>query len=78
MQFYGDKLQMREGGVLVISNHKDLSDWLMMLTIGLRQGRMGSSKFFIKEIVKYVPGNFFIFLFFYFFIFLFIFLFYLK
>eukprot|EP01091_Cochliopodium_minus_P008273 TRINITY_DN1846_c0_g1_i1.p1 TRINITY_DN1846_c0_g1~~TRINITY_DN1846_c0_g1_i1.p1 ORF type:complete len:316 (-),score=89.87 TRINITY_DN1846_c0_g1_i1:27-974(-) len=55
-EFYGDEIPMRENGVLIISNHRDLSDWLMMLAFGLRKGRMGSIKFFIKEIVKYVPG----------------------
>jgi len=47
---------MREDGVLIISNHRELSDWLMMLSLGMRQGRLGVVKFFVKDIVKYVPG----------------------
>ena len=54
--FYGDEMPLRENGVLIISNHREMSDWLLMLSMGIRRGRLGVVKFFVKNAVKLVPG----------------------
>jgi len=51
----GDKLPVRETAI-VISNHRWFADWLSILLVAMRKGRMGCAKFFTKASIRYIPG----------------------
>lgn len=53
--FYGDQVPMRETA-LVIANHQSYSDWLSIFALSMRKGRMGTQKFFAKDVIRYIPG----------------------
>ena len=67
--FYGDQVPMRETA-LVIANHQSYSDWLSskscaicsfdpqltVFALSMRKGRMGTQKFFAKDVIRYIPG----------------------
>ena len=55
VRFTGDDIPRRENAIL-IANHQSMSDVLVLLCFAWRCGRVGDMKWFVKDIVKYVPG----------------------
>jgi len=53
--FWGDQVPEKEC-VLLISNHQCMSDIPALMTLAIRNARIGDLKFFVKDIIKYVPG----------------------
>jgi 1-acyl-sn-glycerol-3-phosphate acyltransferase len=51
----GEPLPRRENA-LVIPNHQSMADVLLLLCVAWRCGRLGDMKWFVKDVVKYVPG----------------------
>lgn len=51
----GDAVPSDENA-LVVANHQDYSDIVMLLCLGARKGRLGDMKWFVKDGLKYVPG----------------------
>ena len=51
----GEPLPRRENA-LVIPNHQTMADVLLLLCLAWQCGRLGDMKWFVKDIVKYVPG----------------------
>jgi 1-acyl-sn-glycerol-3-phosphate acyltransferase len=51
----GDALPPKEN-VLVLSNHQSMADIMMLLWLGQRCERLGDTKFFVKDVLKFVPG----------------------
>lgn len=51
----GDELPMREN-VMVIANHQAMTDINSLFRLARRQGRIGDLKWFVKDVIKYVPG----------------------
>ena len=51
----GDGLPVRENAI-VIANHQEIPDIPVIFSIAREQQRLGDLKFFVKDIVKYVPG----------------------
>lgn len=55
IEISGDELPMKEN-VLVIANHQAMTDINTLFRLARRQGRIGDLKWFVKDIIKYVPG----------------------
>lgn len=55
IRFTGDEIPRRESAIL-IANHQSMSDVLVLLCFAWRCGRVGDMKWFVKDVVKYVPG----------------------
>ena len=55
IRFTGDEVPRRENAIL-IANHQSMSDVLVLLCFAWRCGRVGDIKWFVKDIIKYVPG----------------------
>jgi len=54
--FYGDKIPMNVcENVLYISNHQTTVDWMMAVSIAIRQGYGGKVRWFMKDSLKYLP-----------------------
>lgn len=53
--FTGDDVPERENA-FVISNHQAMTDILILFSLAVRKGRLGNLKFFVKDVLKYVPG----------------------
>lgn len=53
--FYGDKLPLHQNAI-VICNHLSVLDWLVLFSLARRKGRLGVTKFLIKDSVKWIPG----------------------
>jgi 1-acyl-sn-glycerol-3-phosphate acyltransferase len=51
----GDKIEPRENA-LMFSNHQQLVDIPVLLTLAMPNGRIGDFKWFVKDIIKYIPG----------------------
>lgn len=51
----GDKLPYRENA-FVLPNHQTMADVLLLICLAWRCGRLGDLKWFVKDIIKYVPG----------------------
>lgn len=51
----GDALP-RDENAIVVANHQDYSDIMMLLCLGARKGRLGDMKWFVKDVLKYLPG----------------------
>ncbi|MEE2755208.1 MAG: lysophospholipid acyltransferase family protein [Myxococcota bacterium] len=51
----GDKVPVREN-VFVTSNHQSVADIMVMLCFAWRCGRIGDMKWFVKDILKWIPG----------------------
>ncbi|MFH1808333.1 MAG: lysophospholipid acyltransferase family protein [Pseudomonadota bacterium] len=51
----GDELPPLEH-VLLLSNHQQMADITFLMFLGRRQQRLGDMKWFVKDIVKWVPG----------------------
>lgn len=55
IRFLGERVPMRENALL-LSNHQTMTDVMVLLCFGWRCGRLGDLKFFVKDVVKWVPG----------------------
>jgi len=55
LTIYGDKLPLRESAIVIV-NHRWLLDWVTILSLASRKGRLGCCKFFAKNSVKWIPG----------------------
>ena len=55
VRFSGDDIGYRDNAI-VISNHQSMTDVMVMLCFAWRCGRIGDLKFFVKDVIKYVPG----------------------
>lgn len=51
----GDAIPPRENS-LVLANHQSMTDVLLLLCLAWRARRLGDMKWFVKRIVRYVPG----------------------
>ena len=51
----GDEMRETEDALLTV-NHRGMADILSLFTLGYRKGRLGDMKWFVKDILKYVPG----------------------
>lgn len=51
----GDEIPMRENAV-VVSNHQQIPDITVLMAIAKSKDRLGDLKWFVKDVVKYVPG----------------------
>lgn len=55
IRFSGDAILPRENA-LVLPNHQSMTDVLLLICFSWRARRLGDLKFFVKDVVKYVPG----------------------
>ena len=55
VQISGDVLPYQEN-VMVTANHQSMSDIATLFRVARRQGRIGDLKWFVKDVLKYVPG----------------------
>ncbi|NOZ78402.1 MAG: acyltransferase [Acidobacteria bacterium] len=51
----GDEIPERENAIVVV-NHQQMTDIMVILDFALRRHRLGDLKFFVKDILKWVPG----------------------
>lgn len=51
----GDAIPMRENAI-VIANHQQMSDILVIMMLAYSKGRIGDLKWFVKDVIKFVPG----------------------
>ncbi|MEC7948995.1 MAG: lysophospholipid acyltransferase family protein [Myxococcota bacterium] len=51
----GDDLP-REENALLISNHQSIADVMVLLCLAWQCGRVQDMKWFVKDVVKYIPG----------------------
>ncbi len=51
----GDDVPVGENAIVVI-NHQSMSDIAVIFTLARRKERLGDLKWFVKDILKYVPG----------------------
>ena len=55
LQISGDELPANENAVM-LANHQSAVDTIVQLMLGWRYRRLGDMKFFIKDIIKWIPG----------------------
>ncbi len=55
VQIAGDALPYQEN-VMVTANHQAMTDINTLFRLARRQGRIGDLKWFVKDVIKYVPG----------------------
>jgi 1-acyl-sn-glycerol-3-phosphate acyltransferase len=51
----GDEIPQDENAILVV-NHQSMSDIPVLLDYGYRHGRLGDLKWYVKDVIKWVPG----------------------
>ena len=51
----GDNVPQQEN-VIVILNHQEMADIVVMMFLAKEKGRLGDMKWFVKDVIKYVPG----------------------
>ena len=51
----GDDVPVRENAI-VVSNHQDMTDIAVIFALAREKERLGDLKWFVKDIIKYVPG----------------------
>lgn len=55
IQFSGDEIPEKEN-VIVIANHQQMSDIPVLFSLASRKKCLGDMKWFMKDVIKYVPG----------------------
>lgn len=55
IEFSGERIIAGENAI-VLANHQSAVDIIVQLAFGQLFGRLGDMKFFVKDILKYVPG----------------------
>ena len=53
--FTGDVIPERENAFLIV-NHQGMTDILVLFGLAIRKKRLGNMKYFVKDVLKYVPG----------------------
>lgn len=53
--FTGDELPKNENA-MIICNHQNIADIPALMSLAARHGRLGDMKWFVKDIIKYIPG----------------------
>ncbi len=53
--FSGDKIPSQENAI-VVANHQEMTDICLLFTLAIRKKRLGDMKWFVKDIIKYMPG----------------------
>src|SRR3989338_6319603 len=53
--FSGDELPIKENAIVIL-NHQGLVDIPVVFRLARRKKRLGDMKWFVKDILKYVPG----------------------
>lgn len=53
--FTGDDVPERENA-MIVANHQQMPDILALMMFGWRKKRLGDMKYFVKDVLKYVPG----------------------
>jgi len=53
--YHGDEVPARENAV-VLMNHQEMTDIAVLFSFARAKKRLGDLKWFVKDIVKYVPG----------------------
>ena len=58
LEVTGDELtpEMRKENSIVIMNHQSMADITVLLMYAKAQGRLGDLKWYVKDVLKYVPG----------------------
>jgi 1-acyl-sn-glycerol-3-phosphate acyltransferase len=51
----GDQIINTENAILVC-NHQEMTDIPVLFELGVRNGRLGDIKWYVKDILKYIPG----------------------
>ncbi len=51
----GDDVPMRENAIVVL-NHQEMADITVVFSVARWKGRVGDLKWFVKDVLKYVPG----------------------
>lgn len=51
----GDDVPMRESAIVIL-NHQDMADITVIFSFARAKDRVGDLKWFVKDIIKYVPG----------------------
>ncbi len=54
-RFTGEQVPIRENA-FVTANHQSIADIMVLLTLSWRCKRLGDTKWFVKDILKYLPG----------------------
>jgi 1-acyl-sn-glycerol-3-phosphate acyltransferase len=55
VEISGDPLPQKEN-VILVCNHQEMADITVLFRLARCQGRLGDLKWFVKDILKYVPG----------------------
>ena len=55
IRFTGDNIPKKENAI-IIANHQSMADIMVLLCFAWRCGRLGDMKWFVKDMLKYVPG----------------------
>ena len=53
--FSGDILPQKENALLIV-NHQGMADVFPLLVLAEQQGSLGNLKWFVKDVIKYIPG----------------------
>ncbi|MBI3558153.1 MAG: acyltransferase [Deltaproteobacteria bacterium] len=53
--FTGDHVPSKENAI-VVANHQSMADIVAIFPLGARLERLGDMKWFVKDVLKYVPG----------------------
>lgn len=55
IEYFGDPVPMRENAVVIL-NHQEMADIPVLFSLARSKERLGDLKWFVKDILKYVPG----------------------
>lgn len=55
VRFTGDRCPKRESAI-ILPNHQSMADVMVLLCFAWRCGRLGDTKWFVKDVIKYFPG----------------------
>lgn len=55
LRFTGDRPRAGEN-VLVLPNHQTMADVMLLICLAWRCGRLGDTKFFVKDVARFLPG----------------------
>jgi 1-acyl-sn-glycerol-3-phosphate acyltransferase len=55
VEFFGDPIPMRENAVVIL-NHQEMADITVIFAFARAKESLGDLKWFVKDVLKYVPG----------------------
>jgi lysophosphatidate acyltransferase len=53
--FHGDQLPEKGENVIYMTNHQCAVDWLIVNSVAIRQGCIGTIRYILKDSLKYIP-----------------------